>query len=464
MTKTIFHRQLRFFSLLLLFVTVLTTVSYHPWSHADLTAQGGREFQMTMNSVVYYSSRLDPQTIDITQLNIPEVLQEANQAVQSQIQFLAGALTWNHEPENAGIRGGPRDLFQLKSSDFQILNLSATSQPGVLKATYTLSTPVLLLSTSTQGAALLNTLHHYSIVLPLSPAAVYRQGQLRNGFNACGDPHYQTQGDYFYFWSPRQAGCRLVENIHFIKIQTELTPRLENLDSPTDSPRYEALEVNGLVSMSLHMGKYTSGTPSNPWRSRDPSAIDYQNLIKSLRSLGYQSVGSASLTASGLYLETYQLSRINSVGSRTLLKIDLFYGESRQSNQAFSFFQSMDVALQRNSVIIYAGHSGLGSRLNPDSIRKTMGLAWQLNPSQYQMLYFDGCSSYSFYVGSYLEQKNSSDHNLDIFANTVEENTTYQGPFLLLKSITHYFSTQQKITYQTLLNQMNSGTMVGVFH
>src|SRR3989338_7574836 len=54
----------------------------------------------------------------------------------------------------------------------------------------------------------------YTIVLPRDPASIYSDS-LKDSHNPCTDEHYQSEGDFWYFWNPEKSGCGLEEGKHY---------------------------------------------------------------------------------------------------------------------------------------------------------------------------------------------------------------------------------------------------------
>src|SRR3989338_8195022 len=49
----------------------------------------------------------------------------------------------------------------------------------------------------------------YTVVLPRNPSLIYKASTNRAGHNPCTDEHYQSQGDFWYFWNPEKSSdCR----------------------------------------------------------------------------------------------------------------------------------------------------------------------------------------------------------------------------------------------------------------
>ena len=103
------------------------------------------------------------------------------------------------------------------------------------------------------------------------------------------------------------------------------------------------------------------------------------------------------------------------------MKIRMWYGDTdTYQGRAFHHFYSQ--SLSSASVVIYAGHSGLGEYLSPEAIYRRSGLKLNLPKERYQILFFNGCNSYPYYNLEYFAKKSTEQDpngtkNLDIITN-----------------------------------------------
>ena len=76
-------------------------------------------------------------------------------------------------------------------------------------------------------------------------------------------------------------------------------------------------------------------------------------------------------------------------------------------------------ALETSDIFVYSGHSGLGGHLAPGRFEDFIGRKIKMPRDKYQILAFQGCSTYAYYNESYFDLKRSASDpsgskNLDI--------------------------------------------------
>ena len=83
-----------------------------------------------------------------------------------------------------------------------------------------------------------------------------------------------------------------------------------------------------------------------------------------------------------------------------------------------SFVKKAKSALENSDMFIYDGHSGLGGYLYVDRFEDTLGSPLNLPLDKQQIMYFNGCSTYSYYNTGYFEAKKGTEH-LDVLTTSV---------------------------------------------
>lgn len=212
----------------------------------------------------------------------------------------------------------------------------------------------------------------------------------------------------------------------------------------------------------------------NPKSSKDLSAQSYRQLKQALTQWGYQSkVWSAQEIKNffgnlGYYGSQPFVEELVKQTPKGLVKYRIFFGAST-IYEGIAFQKMLAHSLMNSSIMLYAGHSGLGEYLNLDLMQNNAQLKMQANQQRYQIYYFNSCSSYPYYNSQYLNlKKTSSDpkgtKNLDIITNGLSTFFVAIAPssFALMQAI-ELFSTQgKKTTYQEIMNKANSDNLIGI--
>jgi hypothetical protein len=301
----------------------------------------------------------------------------------------------------------------------------------------------------------------YTLYLPLDSEDLYFKAGGSSEDNLCTDPHYTAYGDFWYFWSPTRPGCEnnLVENVDYHAVLAKIT-RIPNSSSPKGVktyPEYKRLaDKNGTVKIMLLMGMDDPSNNPNPILSAGAEDDDLNAL--NFRKIRSKLMGPPSRGGFGFKARRWENSEINAVleeGTRPLpyveefietysptnqrgqrLEVVMFFGKAGIDENSKGFHYFFRKALKEYSVVIYDGHSGLGGHLYLDGIEELRSeqsgkpFRFELPICKYQILYFNSCSSYSYYNASFFPQKKTASDpagtkSLDIVATGLE--TAFDG-------------------------------------
>jgi hypothetical protein len=315
----------------------------------------------------------------------------------------------------------------------------------------------------------------YSVVLPYDPQTIYQASIVKSGNRStfpCTDEHYNTEGDFWYFWNPYQSGCTLKENIDYQVIQASLK-KIDN--TPQSYPEYERLvDANKKIKIAILMGMNDPTSSWNPLVSNDINAQNYRTIRETLLDSHYQSQELSAIEISKI---APGLSRSNIPHVELLTKstprgqieITLFFGASGIDEDSKAFHYYFKQALEKQAVMIYDGHSGLGGHLDLPSIEETENFRFKPNKKQYQIYFFNSCSSYTYYNSVFFKRKKTladkaGTKNLDIMTNglatyfDVMESTN----LVLVNAIEHWAVTGKKISYQKIAQDIDSHNLFGI--
>jgi hypothetical protein len=411
---------------------------WQPYAAVDST-----EAVLTFSHEVEFMSRTEPDE-DL-----------AREKIEAQVNHLFGPMS------EAPVKAVPR-------GNHKITSIAIRKKEGT-KTTF-------VASYSYRGTIVLQGLSgsSYQIVLPVNPARIYRAGvQTRsNGeeYNSCTDPHYQSEGDFWYFWNPDKYGCGLKEGVDFIRISAKVR---REANTERTYPEYDRLvDANGVIRISVLMGMDDPSKGKDPNRSADINAPNFLGIARTLKSLGFDrrvlsdsEIGQiAQVDDPVAYVEEFTKQ-----SPRAKLVVQVFFGPSGIDEDSGAFHHFFRDALENSSLMVYDGHSGLGGHLDLATIEDTHGFRIQPPKHRYQIYFFNSCSSYTYYNTMYFGRKATSTDrrgtkNLDILTNGL---ATYfsvigESDMVLIKAIDQWAAGKPGQSYQELAAAIDSHNLFGV--
>lgn len=388
--------------------------------------------------------------------------EHALKAAEAQVQHLFGP--WSLTP----IKAVPKENHTLHIEQIE------RTGPGNYLVTYTYDGTIVLgnfngSSTGMQGK--------YPAFLPVNPAKIYRSA-MQGTRNPCTDEHYQTEGDFWYFWAPAPLNqhCKLVEGTDYIVVEGEYQ-RIPN--SRTTYPEYHRLAdpSTGAITMSLFFGlDDPDENTADPDTSGDVNAANFLSVRRELLAMGFTRhkldpgelrdlIGADPATLGG----DFSVERLEKTAPRAKLQILLFFGATGIEEKSRPFHLLYQRALAKDAVLLYNGHSGLGGHLDLADIAEMEAIQMVLPQDRYQIFYFNSCTSYTYYNLKYFEQKRSASdprgtRNLDIFANGLSTyfNVMHETDTVLIKAIHDWATQGQWTSYQEMAALIDSDNLFGI--
>lgn len=411
---------------------------------------------LTPNRFRYYSpsaqeAQLKYQfTVELNKNSQPRET-EIKTAIEKQVSFLFGAFSNQY-----------RQAVPKVEHEFQILKIYQVNQT-TWRADYAYAGVILI----SQGPTA------YSFFLPINPFQVWNKSAVVNSSNRypCTDSQHAVEQYFWYFFNPKAYGCPLKENVDYFTVQGQVQPYQ---NTKATYPEYERLFVNGQLSFDILFGMDNSSLDWNPKSSKDLSAQSYRQLKQALTQWGYQSkVWSAQEIKTffgnlGYYGSQPFVEELVKQTPKGIVKYRIFFGAST-IYEGVAFQKMLADSLMNSSIMLYAGHSGLGEYLNLDLMQNNAQLKMQANQQRYQIYYFNSCSSYPYYNSQYLNlKKTSSDpkgtKNLDIITNGLSTFFVAIAPssYTLMQAIELYSTQGKKTTYQEIMTKANSDNLIGI--
>ncbi|MEK6580420.1 MAG: hypothetical protein AABZ55_14435, partial [Bdellovibrionota bacterium] len=404
-------------------------------------AKNSTEVIMTFSGEVEFKSPSTPN------------LSEARKKIEKQLDHLFGPMSFatyysvprgNHEVTNVKIRSEGRKVYH---------------------ATYDYKGTIVVKNGPTTK---------YDVTLAINPDTIYEAGMVRRYLKKtypCTDHHYQSEGDFWYFWNPLQPGCPLKEGRDY-KVVTTSIQRIKN--TVKTFPEYSRLEASdGKIEIHLLMGMDEPDKNSHdPRKSRDINADNWREFRGHLLQMGFterewsdQEIFEIVPRGTERPFVT-EYSKKNATG---LLVLRLFFGPSGIDEKSKAFHYFMKDAVDNASVFIYDGHSGLGGHLDLESIENAEGFKFAPNKKKYQIYFFDSCTSYTYYNTMYFDRKATSSDpkgskNLDIMTNGLSTlfDVMSRSNLPVVKAIDAWMNHKGSVSYQDLAQEIDSRNLYGI--
>lgn len=317
-----------------------------------------------------------------------------------------------------------------------------------------------------EGVWLLDTTY-FDLDLPPIPVPYNTAVVLSDRWKKCTDNHHDSESFYWYYWVPDRPGCDHAEGLQYQNVSLKLS----NTTSETINtfPEYQKMikmrDGQPTFSMTFAFGYFEEPTEPNPDTDIDVGAREYQRFVKEIRRL----LPSTPKKESPIMRESYPDfdGRNFAIGHRFLFPLngvnfDVKVVINGRIDQMILFARSY--AFEHDSYFGWMGHSRVGSGF--DALRfanmlQEQPTIYSITP-EYQVIYWGGCNSYSYYTEPFFQLKaanNINDPNgtkgLDIIANGLPSYFGLNADNALI----HYrafIQWNRPQSYQDLLYQMET--------
>ncbi|OGS59955.1 MAG: hypothetical protein A3J79_02395 [Elusimicrobia bacterium RIFOXYB2_FULL_62_6] len=362
-------------------------------------------------------------------LSNPSQRQKITELVNLQLQHMYGAFTTHPGfVDNPGIPSGDYKVTLQGAQD------AADRGPRYAMITYTYDDTVVFAKGLFQGGGATRI----QFVLPLDPVTIYSKGfpSKDSDTNLCTDEHYNSEGDFWYFWNPYQEGCP-ISGDDLVAVQTDLAPLPVTHNT---YPEYAKLYGNNGGGSTLQVS-YLVGVDEG-FSSGDLGKKTFQDAFVGLKGLGFKATA-----------DTARAKKLTlSAGGKTVV-IDMQLMDPNSGEFAAEAVSAMKTA----DIFIYDGHSGLGGYLNPERLAADSGQTLTLPKNKYQIFVFQGCSTYAYYNSAFFQLKKSSSDpkgskNLDIITTGIGAafDVGAKVDVSFIKSV----ATGQRPSWQTILDNV----------
>lgn len=299
----------------------------------------------------------------------------------------------------------------------------------------------------------------FSLPVPLSMEDVYT-----HDWKNCGDsdPDHQTPSFYWYFWDPERPGCSHRENREYMTATVRLGRATPN--QTRTFPEYKKL-IEGGLRMTIAFGYATDPADPNPSADPDVGVAEYRAFTGAFRRKWGQ-VLSSSPIRQGEYRSSMKPNLI--IGERFEGKIE---GVQVVVNVVVAAgIDQMEVfaksyAHDHDDVFAWFGHSRVGGAFDAQTFRGMLRRDpdyYSLSPN-YQVIYWGGCNSYSYYTLPFFELRAQTSQGrdpkgtkgLDIIANGLPSYFMLNAQNALITA-NAFLGWSNPTSYQSLIQSVES--------
>ena len=374
--------------------------------------------------------------------------EDALEHIQAQVQHLYGTMSY------ADASASPKENHKITS----IRITQHTEKEGTFKIRYNYRGTVVL----EKGPR-----SKYEVLLPVNPDTIYA-ASMDGNYNPCTDDHYQSEGDFWYFWSPEREGCKLKAGRDYLRISAGFERIANQAKSYPEYPKL--VDSQGQLTTWILMGMDDPSNSKDPMTSDDVNAQTYRTLRKGLVKLGFEAREWSKAEVSDLTGSTSPtIEEFTFKAKKAELKVFTFFGESGIDEMSSPFHHAYRHALEKASVMIYDGHSGLGGHLDLEAIESANGFSIKIPKDRYQIYFFNSCTSYSYYNTKYFEKKKTSTDrkgtkNLDILTNGLETyfDVMKTMNLALISAFKKWAEGTKSTSYQELAKEIDTENLFGV--
>lgn len=236
-----------------------------------------------------------------------------------------------------------------------------------------------------------------------------------------------SQSVYWYLWNPDKSGCKATLQEMTLTI-TKVTPK-----NPTSYPEYDKLWADNELKVVVLFGKLDdSGDIKNDWNW---GAAD--DFVGWLKEAGFKEAQDAPLG------KRFQ----KSVGEKKET-VDVYYPDLFHDPTDYSHLANFQKAVSEHEVVIYLGHSVLGTGSAYDDVHY---------PDFYQIQFLGGCLAYEYYIRPVLNGHGSWE-NVDAVASILENQYTEMNPATgaFLAKLFYGFENGGKASWQDIMAAINN--------
>ncbi|KHD89733.1 MAG: hypothetical protein OM95_01280 [Bdellovibrio sp. ArHS] len=237
----------------------------------------------------------------------------------------------------------------------------------------------------------------------------------------CTDEHYNSFGDFWYFYDPFREGCEFLRQAPMARSVNIKIAAFKNAPADTSASLDKLRDDNG--NGDLFEITTINGYADSAKDPEDAGRMAFEELNTWLRQSGFNEKIVARYQNRPIHQFTKTLKR--SDGSEVQVRITRLLAETAVASKNVTFAKFFKHSVENADVVIYAGHSGLGGNLDIASLEEKAG-GFEFQTRKHQIFFFDGCSSYSYYLTMFEERKSKG--KIDILTNGLSSYFGYETP------------------------------------
>lgn len=272
----------------------------------------------------------------------------------------------------------------------------------------------------------LNDKSIFSLPLPYDTSLLKTEDWLN-----CTDsePEHQTDDFYWYFWDPTRWGCDHQVGKEYQMINIQLGER--TINQKQTYPKYsEILKSNGKennLQMTFAFGYVSDVADANPDKDEDYGMQEYRKFIRHMDKQAKKLNLSKTAIKQDEYVDAAEPEKVIGYrysGIKNGVKIEAKVVTSANIDQMELFAKSY--AHDHDGFFAWFGHSRVGSGFDANNFKSMVDFNSKFYSisSQYQLVYWAGCNSYSYYTLPFFQHKATLNANdpkgtlgLDILSN-----------------------------------------------
>ena len=284
-------------------------------------------------------------------------------------------------------------------------------------------------------------------------------------WKSCTDDEedHNTWDFFWYFWDPERPGCDHEVGVNYQEVEVLVTA--STTQTRLSYPEYSRLihDKDGVptLAMTFAFGYVKENSNPDPFRDIDYGIRQFQRFYaetkNTLLALGFEETPIFQSDIS----EGNQKIGAKFIGSKNGVRMEVSVVAAAGVDQMDLFAHSY--ARDHEGFFGWFGHSRVGSGFDAEVFEsKLKDFPEDFSLTQdYQLIYWAGCNSYSYYTKPFFELKAELDptgdpegtRHLDIIANTLPSYFAFNGPNakVLFNTLLHWDS---PTSYQEIVRQI----------
>ena len=236
----------------------------------------------------------------------------------------------------------------------------------------------------------------------------------------CTDPYYASFGDFWYFHDPLRAGC---EHLTEGPLATQVAVRINSVKNHRKDASAELDKIRGdNGNGELFQITTINGFSEDAKNKEDEGRQGFEEMNQWFREQGFKETILARYENRPVHQFEKVFRKRNGEVVRT--RITRLLAETGVASKNVTFSKFFKNAVKTADIVIYAGHSGLGGNLDISSIEEKAG-PLEFDRRKHQIFFFDGCSTYSYFLDMFAVQKTKG--QIKIMTNALLSYFAYEG-------------------------------------